>query len=62
MSDSSINAEKKVNGQRVREGYEYQTEMVSPICRYEDIETIQKIIRELKGNGAIVNRDRRSCA
>lgn len=60
MSDGSIIAERNVNGQRVREGHgyqghEYQTEMVSPICRYEDIETIQKIIRELKRNGAITN-------
>lgn len=55
MSDGSIATERMVNGQRVREGYEYATEMVSPICRYEDIETIQKIVRELKRNGAITN-------
>lgn len=29
--------------------------MVSPICRYEDIVTIQEIIRKLKEHGALTN-------
>ena len=33
MSDSSIHTERKVNGSRVNADVEYQTEMVSPICR-----------------------------
>ena len=55
MSDSSIDAQRKADGQKRDAGLEYQTEMVSPICRYEDIETIQEIIRKLKEQGAFVN-------
>ena len=56
MSDSSITAERKAGEQRVRATGEYKTEMVSPICRYEDIVPIQEIIRELKKHGAITNK------
>ena len=45
MSDGSITAQKKSNGRKINAGREYQTEMVSPICRYEDIVTIQEIIK-----------------
>lgn len=31
---------------------ENQTEVVSPICRWEDIETVQQIVRELRAAGA----------
>ena len=34
---------------------EYSVEFVSPICRYEDIETIQEMIRKLREAGAKVN-------
>ena len=44
MSDGSITAQKKSNGRKINAGREYQTEMVSPICRYEDIVTIQEIL------------------
>ena len=30
---------------------DYKVEVVSPICHYEDIETIQSIVRELRRNG-----------
>lgn len=33
----------------------YQVELVSPICRYSDIETIQEIVRKLRKNGAVSN-------
>ena len=56
MSDGSITAERKAGGQRVSANEEYKTEMVSPICRYEDIVPIQEIIRELKKHGAITNQ------
>ena len=36
MSDGSITAQKKSNGRKINAGREYQTEMVSPICRYEE--------------------------
>ncbi len=56
MSDGSITAERKVGDQRVSASSEYRTEMVSPICSYEDIVPIQEIIRELKKHGAITNK------
>lgn len=55
MSDSSIQAERKEGQCKVSAIGEYQTEMVSPICRYEDIIPIQELIRKLKENGAITN-------
>jgi len=55
MSDSSINAQRTVHGRTVSAGVEYRTEMVSPICCYEDIVPIQEIIRKLKDAGAITN-------
>lgn len=55
MRDSSITPERKIGGQRISADDEYRTEMVSPICRYEDIIPIQEIIRELKKHGAITN-------
>ena len=51
--DSSITAELK-SGERAYDD-EYKCELVSPICNYEDIETIQEIIRELRHKGAIAN-------
>ena len=33
----------------------YAVEVVSPICKYEDIETIQELVRELRRGGAKVN-------
>lgn len=54
--DSSITPQKKVNGRKVEAGREYKTEMVSPICRYEDIQTIQEIVRKLKEEGALTNK------
>ncbi|MCI9071442.1 MAG: virulence associated protein [Lachnospiraceae bacterium] len=55
MMDASIIPERKIGGRRVRAEGDYKTEMVSPICRYEDIIPIQEIIRELRKHGAITN-------
>ena len=55
MSDASIDAQRKDGRRKVSASGEYQTEMVSPICRYEDIVPIQEIIRKLKEAGAITN-------
>ena len=43
-------------GKKISADREYQTEMVSPICRYEDIVSIQEIVRKLKERGAFVNK------
>lgn len=55
MSDSSINAEKKVNGRKVPASSEYSCEVVSPILQYEDINDLQEIVRQLRHKGAIAN-------
>lgn len=55
MSDASIQSQRKEGQYKIPASSEYQTEMVSPICRYEDIIPIQELIRKLKENGAITN-------
>lgn len=55
VSDSSITPEKKERNRVVPAGSEYATEMVSPICRWEDIETVQELVRKLRVAGAIAN-------
>lgn len=55
MSDGSITTQKKERGQIVAADNSYSVELVSPICTYGDIETIQEIIRKLRSAGAIVN-------
>ena len=56
MSDASIEAQRKEGKAKVEASREYQTEMVSPICRYEDIMTIQELIRKLREAGAFANK------
>ena len=53
--DGSILAEKKEHGERVSTDATYKTEMVSPICTYEDIPTIQELVRQLRHKGAFSN-------
>ncbi|UZW12585.1 amidoligase family protein [Clostridium pasteurianum] len=59
MRDSSIEPEKKyINGEirrPTRSADEYKVEFVSPICKYEDIEIIQQIIRKFRTAGAFAN-------
>jgi len=52
MSDASIHCYGR-NGQPANRSY--SVEFVSPICRYEDIETIQEIVRKLRAGGARIN-------
>ena len=52
MSDASIRAERK-NGQTATA--EYRCEIVTPVCKYEDIADIQEIVRQLRHKGAIAN-------
>ncbi len=52
VKDASIQCRNRRN---LSAGGNYAVEFVSPICRYEDIETIQEIIRKLRSGGAIVN-------
>lgn len=52
MSDSSIRAERK-NGQSANS--DYKCEIVTPVCKYEDIADIQEVVRQLRHKGAIAN-------
>jgi hypothetical protein len=56
MSDGSITTERKEGRQIVPADNTYSVELVSPICRYEDIETIQEIVRKLRQAGMIANK------
>lgn len=56
VSDASITCQKKVGNRKQIADKEYSVELVSPICRYEDIENIQEIIRKLRGAGAFCNK------
>ena len=55
VSDGSIQTQKKVRGQTVYADSTYSVELVSPVCVYEDIGTIQEIVRALRRNSALVN-------
>jgi hypothetical protein len=52
MSDASIRCESR---RHTDAGGKYSVEVVSPVCSYDDIEDVQKIVRALKRAGAIVN-------
>ncbi|WP_409968376.1 amidoligase family protein [Bengtsoniella intestinalis] len=54
--DSSIVAQRVSNGRKVLAGDECKLELVSPICQYHDIETIQELVRKLRERGAFVNK------
>jgi hypothetical protein len=56
MSDGSITTERKEGRQIVSADNTYSVELVSPICLYEDIETIQEIVRKLRPAGMIANK------
>ena len=52
VRDQSIDRQ---NSRGRTERHEYSVEMVSPICKYDDIITIQEIVRKLRAAGAKVN-------
>lgn len=54
--DSSIIAQRKVDGEIVMTSSKYQCEVVSPILSYDDIEDLQEIVRQLRHTGAFVNK------
>ena len=53
VSDASIQCESRRGAGAA--GRTYAVELVSPICRYDDIPTIQEIVRALRSAGAKVN-------
>ena len=52
VRDASVRCENR-SGQNASSLY--SVEFVSPICTYDDIETIQELVRSLRGAGARVN-------
>lgn len=52
ICDTSIES---VNSNGGSASESYKCELVTPICSYDDIETIQRIIRKLRGIGMVVN-------
>lgn len=52
VSDGSIRCQARGERSATRA---YSVEVVSPICKYEDIETVQQIVRDLRAGGAKVN-------
>lgn len=55
MSDGSIDCQRKDGRRKVSADRSYSVELVSPICQYKDIETVQELIRKLREAGAFVN-------
>jgi hypothetical protein len=56
VSDASINCQKQVGSRKQVADREYSVEFVSPICKYEDIEKIQEMVRALREAGAFSNK------
>lgn len=55
MNDSSISPETKRQGRRTAAGLDHRLELVSPICTYSDIETVQEVTRVLRKAGSFCN-------
>ena len=56
MSDGSITGQINLGGRvAVAVGSDYQVELVTPICSYEDIPTIQQLVEGLRRAGALTN-------
>lgn len=55
MSDGSIDCQRKEGRRKISADRSYSVELVSPICQYKDIETVQELVRKLREAGAFVN-------
>jgi hypothetical protein len=57
MSDASIDCQRKNGCQIIHAGGEYSVELVSPILTYyEDIKTVQELVRRLRKAGGFTNK------
>lgn len=56
MSDASIDCQRRDGRRKVFADSSYSVEVVSPICQYKDIETVQELVRKLREAGAFVNK------
>lgn len=57
MLDNSFYGQKIVNNQVVDMGSDYTVELITPILKYNDTPTLEKILTNLKSNGAFVNEE-----
>lgn len=55
MYDGSLTRQKKVDGELVDAESTYSTELVTPVLDYDDMETLQEVVRALRKRGAFVN-------
>jgi hypothetical protein len=55
VSDSSIRCQRKTDGEVEEASNLCAVELVSPICKYDDITTIQELVRELRSHNAFAN-------
>lgn len=60
MYDSSIKAQRKLADGEIdtltnTQGHQHKVELVTPILKYGDIETLQEIVRKIRKAGAFVN-------
>jgi len=55
MNDGSLNCQRKENGRTISANDTYAVELVTPICEYKDIDTLQELVRKLRKAGAFVN-------
>lgn len=53
VSDASIEPMKKVRGELVPADSTYKVELVSPILTYDDIESLQELVRALRAAGVV---------
>ncbi|EYE88024.1 virulence associated protein [Fervidicella metallireducens AeB] len=56
VQDGSIEPQKKVKGEIVSASDIYKVEIVSPVLNYEDIQTLQELVRKLRKTGAFANK------
>lgn len=56
VQDGSIEPQKKVEGEIVSASDIYKVEIVSPVLNYEDIQTLQELVRKLRKTGAFANK------
>lgn len=58
MNDASINTMKNTKGKlKAVNNKDYSVELVTPILKYQDIETLQELIRRLRKAGAVSNSE-----
>lgn len=56
VSDASIKCQRKIGNRKQASDRDYSVEFVSPICKYDDIEKIQELLRKLREAGGFTNK------